>query len=296
MIVTPRRQPGFPPLTGKGVCAAVFDTGLAPHPDLEGRLVVFRDFVKGKKRAYDDNGHGTHVSGIICGSGAASGGRFRGIAPECGIAALKVLDRNGNGNIKALLSGIRWLLAHCREYGIRIVNISVGAIPKEAEEESVLISAVEQLWEAGLVVIVAAGNRGPSQGSVTTPGISRKVITVGCCDDIRTVEVGGQMMSDYSGRGPIAGSCVVKPEVVTYGSHVVSCNAMNRYHPKPYTVKSGTSMATPKVTGAIALLLEKYPQLKNWQVKLKLYESCDDIGLPKSHQGWGRLNISQLLE
>ena len=274
---------------------AVLDTGIAPHPDFDNRIILFRDFVRGKNRPYDDNGHGTHVAGIIGGSGGLSQGRFQGIAPACGIAALKVLDRRGNGSLKCVLSGIRWLLDHYQEYGIRIVNISVGAIPRESGQSSVLIRSVEQLWEEGLIVTAAAGNRGPGKGSVTTPGISRKVITVGCYDDVKAVEVGGTVMSDYSGRGPVEETCVIKPEVVASGSHIVSCNVMSRHHPKPYTVKSGTSMATPIVSGAMTLLLEKYPRMTNGEAKLRLYQSCDDLGLPKSHQGWGRLNIERLL-
>ncbi len=274
---------------------AILDTGIAPHPDFDNRIILFRDFVRGKNRPYDDNGHGTHVAGIIGGSGLLSRGRFQGVAPGCGIAALKVLDRRGNGSLKWVLSGIRWLLEHHREYGIRIVNISVGAIPGESSQGSVLLWHVEQLWEEGLIVMAAAGNRGPGRGSVTTPGISRKVITVGCYDDVKAVEVAGAVMADYSGRGPVEETCVMKPEVVASGSHIVSCNVMSRQHPKPYTVKSGTSMATPVVSGAMALLLEKYPQMANWEAKLRLSGSCDDLGLPKSHQGWGRLNLDRLL-
>ena len=282
-------------LTGKGVNVAVLDTGIARHPDFDDRIILFRDFVRGKQRLYDDNGHGTHVAGIIGGSGAVSDGRFRGVAPGCGIVALKVLDRKGNGSMRCVLAGLRWVLNYHRQYRIRIVNISVGAIPKEYGDESTLIRSVEQLWEEGLIVTVAAGNRGPKKNSVTTPGISRKVITVGCYDDVKAVEVAGSVMSDYSGRGPVAKTCVIKPEVVASGFNVVSCNVITPRHPKPYTMKSGTSMATPAVSGAMALLLEKYPDMTNVQAKLRLYESCDDLGLPKSHQGWGRLNIDRLL-
>ena len=126
-------------LTGKGVNVAVLDTGIFRHPDFDNRIIMFRDFVRGKQRLYDDNGHGTHVAGIIGGSGAASDGRFQGVAPECGIAALKVLDRKGNGSLKCVLSGLRWVLKYHRQFGIRIVNISVGAIPQGPGDEPVRI-------------------------------------------------------------------------------------------------------------------------------------------------------------
>ena len=277
-------------LTGYGVNVAVLDTGIAPHPDFDNRIILFRDFVRGKNRPYDDNGHGTHVAGIIGGSGGLSQGRFQGIAPACGIAALKVLDRRGNGSLKCVLSGIRWLLDHYQEYGIRIVNISVGAIPRESGQSSVLIRSVEQLWEEGLIVTAAAGNRGPGKGSVTTPGISRKVITVGCSDDYKEVEVMGNRMVDYSGRGPTM-ACISKPDLVAPGSGIISCcNQPGQYMPK-----SGTSMSTPLVSGAVALLLERYPQMTNRDVKLRLIERAVDMGRPHNQQGWGLLDVGRLL-
>ena len=157
-------------------------------------------------------------------------------------------------------------------------------------ENSGLVKGVDEAWDAGLVVAVAAGNNGPGRMSVTTPGISRKVITVGCSDDNTEVVVGGNRMVDYSGRGPTA-ACVCKPDVVAPGCSVVSCS--NR--PDRYAIKSGTSMSTPIVSGAIALLLEKYPQMTNKDVKLKIMETSRDIGLPKNQQGWGLLDVERLL-
>ena len=126
--------------------------------------------------------------------------------------------------------------------------------------------------------------------SITTPGISRKVITVGCSDDNTEVLVGGNRMVDYSGRGPTA-ACVCKPDIVAPGSCVVSCASQT----DRYAIKSGTSMSTPIVSGAIALLLEKYPDMTNLDVKLKLMQTARDIGLPKNQQGWGLLDIERLL-
>ena len=157
-------------------------------------------------------------------------------------------------------------------------------------ESSALVRGVNQAWDEGLVVVVAAGNNGPGRMTITTPGISRKVITVGCSDDHREVIVGGRRMVDYSGRGPTM-ACVCKPDLVAPGSSVVSC-AMQE---NKYAIKSGTSMSTPIVSGAIALLLEKYPKMSNYEIKLKLRETCRDIGLPKNQQGWGLLDVEHLL-
>lgn len=278
-------------LTGKGVGVAVLDTGIFPHQDFDERIIGFADFVNQRTRCYDDCGHGSHICGIIGGSGAASGGRYQGMAPGCNLVALKVLDRKGNGYVKDVLAGIAWVLERKEELGIRILNISVGAGGrKRMNENSALVRGVNQAWDAGLVVVVAAGNNGPRRMSVTTPGISRKVITVGCSDDDREVLVGGKRMVDYSGRGPTM-SCICKPDVVAPGCRVVSCAAQDH----KYTVKSGTSMSTPIVSGAIALLLEKNPEMSNKDVKLKLMRSCRDIGLPKNQQGWGMLDVEQLL-
>jgi len=161
------------------------------------------------------------------------------------------------------------------------------------------------VWDNGIVVVVAAGNNGPGPMSISTPGISRKVITVGSSDDNVAVEIFGNSKSkDYSGRGPTP-FCIKKPDIVAPGSNIISCN-ISRYSlrskdgyansPMMYTVKSGTSMATPVVSGAIALLLSKYPNLTNKEVKLKLRESAVDLGHHWEKQGWGLLNVRRLLE
>ena len=153
------------------------------------------------------------------------------------------------------------------------------------------VKGVNAAWDDGLVVVVAAGNQGPGRQTITTPGISRKVITVGCSDDHKEGNVMGNRMVDYSGRGP-TGACICKPDVVAPGSSIISCSN----EPGRYMIKSGTSMSTPLVSGAIALLLEKYPDMSNRDVKLRLRERCVDLGLPKNQQGWGGLDVQRLLE
>lgn len=148
--------------------------GIFPHIDFTGRILAFQDFIGHRIRPYDDNSHGTHVCGIIGGDGRASEGRIRGIAPGCSLIVLKVLDRTGNGRKEDVLQAFRWILENKRYYGIRVVNISVGTTCRRAEDHRVLIAGVEQLWDAGLVVVAAAGNQGPKAGSVTAPGSSRK--------------------------------------------------------------------------------------------------------------------------
>ncbi len=279
-------------LTGRGIGVAVLDTGIFPHEDFGTRVTAFFDVLHRGREPYDDNGHGTHISAIIGGSGYASGGRYRGIAPGCSLISVKVLDSKGGGYASDVLMGLRWIRKHKEELGIRIVNISVGSYSRKyMSENSALVQGVNAAWDDGLVVVVAAGNNGPGRMTVTTPGISRKVITVGCSDDHKEVNVMGSRMVDYSGRGP-TGACICKPEIIAPGAGIISCCN----EPGKYSVKSGTSMSTPIVAGAIALLLEKYPGMSNRDVKLRLRERAVDMGLPQNQQGWGMLDVERLLE
>jgi len=283
------------PYLGQKIGIAVLDTGIYSHPDFDNRVIAFRDLVHNQSFMYDDCGHGTHVSGIIAGSGSASDGYCHGVAPKANLIGVKVLDHKGNGNIKHLLEGIQWVIKHKDKYNIRIINISAGTVPKDSKEESsTLVKGVEEAWDKGIIVVTAAGNNGPKPMSITTPGISRKVITVGCSDDQKLTNVQGNKVVNYSGRGPTA-SCICKPDIVAPGSGIISCAAMGKRNSKLYCIKSGTSMATPIVSGAIAVLLSKYPYLTNVDVKIRLKEKSVDLGLPKNQQGWGMLDVGNLL-
>lgn len=280
---------------GQGIGVAVLDSGISLHPDFDYRISGFKDMISGNKMLYDDNGHGTHVAGIIGGSGRMSGEGYGGMAPLCRLIIIKVLDKNGDGEVKNVIKGIHWVLENKEQYGIRIVNISVGTLPHVGDkEEEELLKASEELWDAGLVVVAAAGNYGPKRGSVTTPGISKKLITVGSSNDQQESNTFGRQKKNYSGRGP-SKECVVKPDLVAPGSGVISCNGKYGKNVKPYISKSGTSMATPIVSGAIAVLLSKYPDMTNVEIKLRLRQSCIDLGLDKNHQGWGLLNVQKML-
>lgn len=300
---------------GEGVGVAILDTGISLHKDFTDngenkRIVVFKDFINHRGEMYDDNGHGTHIAGIIGGNGLASKGKYVGVAPRCNLIVLKVLNYKGDGNISDVLAGLQWIMDNQKKYNIRVVNISVGTTTtkEKGDENSLLVRGVNAAWDNGLVVVVAAGNNGPNPMSISTPGISRKVITVGSSDDNVSVELFGNRKTDYSGRGPTP-ACIKKPDIVAPGSNIVSCNAgkyVNRYRVSPfmnskqdysmlYTIKSGTSMATPIVSGAVALLLGRNPQMTNKDVKMKLRNSAVDLGYEWNKQGWGLLNIPNLL-
>lgn len=285
--------------TGKGITVAVLDTGMYPHIDYSKRIICFKDFIFDRKYPFDDNGHGTHVTGIIGGDGTASNGKCKGVAPECNLVGIKVLDKSGGGIKENVLRAFEWILNNYERYHIRIINISVGSTYKISSEQDALNRGVEKLWDEGLVVVAAAGNRGPGAGSVTVPGCSKKIITVGSSDML----IG---RNATSGRGPTF-ECVCKPDLVTPGNRIVSCIPYSteteinirgmgmQKEGNGYGIKSGTSMSTPRISGAIALALEKDPSLTNIEIKMMLKDSCDDMGLSCNEQGWGCFNLDKFL-
>lgn len=276
--------------SGRGIRIALLDTGVASHPDLGGRIVAFKDFVKGKRAAYDDNGHGTHIAGILCGNGLVSGGRLAGMAPRAEIIVLKVLDEKGNGSTKTSLEALDWIRENQKRYNIRLLNYSVGYQPGvHLEEQKKLLAAIDELWERDLMIVTAAGNNGPGTHTVTVPGISRKVVTVGASDDQGYRS--SYLSPGYSGRGP-TDCCIVKPEILAPGTGILSLGSRSN----GYVRKSGTSMAAPVVCGALALAFEKDPSLTPALLKLQLYESVDHERVEQTRRCWGILNVDNLME
>ena len=275
-------------LSGKNITVAIMDTGIIKHPDLANQIIDFYDFCNGKKEPYDDNGHGTHVAGIIAGNGSMDT-RYSGIAPKANLLPIKVLDKNGNGNTKNVIDAISWLMEHKKHYTVRLLNISVGMLKNAGEmEKRALLKAVDDAWDAGIMVITAAGNNGPKENSVTIPGISRKVLTVGCMDDEKGSN--GTYKEGYSGIGP-TDCCIMKPEILAPGTNVKSCNCDG----VGYIEKSGTSMAAPVVTGTLALAFEQFPYLKPSEMKLRLYESAYPRGEYFHKKTWGMINADNLI-
>lgn len=280
------------------VCVAVLDTGIGSHPDFEDRVIAFRDFVNGRQGFYDDSGHGTHVAGCIGGSGRLSNGRFSGIAPTCRLCVGKVLDEKGEGSIESMYHGLLWVLENRLRYRIRVLNISVG-IGEDGNRERVeeLSGLLETVCEQGVVVVRAAGNKGPGEGTLSPLGESRSVITVGC-NEGGYFGLRKDLCENYSGRVR-EGFPYRKPDLVAPGTDVVSCNLTWRKNRRgvyrdPYTKKSGTSMATPIVSGAAALYLQKYPYSNSAQVKRQMVYTARDLGEAWYRQGWGMLDIEKL--
>lgn len=264
----------------KLIAVAVIDSGIYPHIDFKNRIIAFKDYIAGKRYPYDDCGHGTHVSGIIAGDGTASHGRIKGLCPQANLVSIKVLDKYGNGRIENVIDAAEWISKNKDIYNIKVVNISFGATTfGERKDHKALEQAIEKLWDENISVVAAAGNDGPLKHSVAIPGTCRKIITVGSPDG----------KDFFSGRGP-TNECIVKPELIVNGSYIYSCSNTGN----SYSVKSGTSMSAPIVSGAIANVLSNKP-LTPKEIKMRLKYCCTKKALPDNLQGWGLLNIQQFI-
>jgi serine protease AprX len=283
---------------GAGVTIAVVDSGVALHPDIQ-TLTAVVDVVANTnahaappEESIDPNGHGTHVAGIMVGSGGNSEGRMAGVAPAASLVSVRVLNDVGLGLSSDVLAGLQWIRDNHAEYGIRVVNLSLGHPVYESASVDPLVEAVDQLWDAGIVVVCSAGNRGRSgAATITSPCNSRKVITVGATNDSQTPGIADDRIATYSSRGPTPIDLVAKPDLVAPGNRIVSLRSAGshmdmllpdrRVAADPaqplvmeYLEMSGTSMASPIVAATAALMLEKEPTLNPGSVKARLMMSA----------------------
>ena len=284
-------------ITGKGLTVAVLDTGMAEHPDLSGKILAFYDFVNKRIKSYDDNGHGTHVCGIIGGTGELSKGLYRGIAPDVKFVIGKILDKNGEGEADALLLALEWIEKLYMIYHIRVLNISISMKEiKDKKKKELIRKKIENLWDYGIIVVCAAGNHGPGEETISEIGESEKVIAVGCHDE-NYFATDRNRCSNYSARGR-KGTLPRKPDLVAPGTHIISCNAFwvkrrNNYM-NGYVEKSGTSMATAIVTGVISLILQANTNMTNDECRLVLIQNLKELNLPWNQQGWGLVQAKNL--
>lgn len=288
---------------GQGTTIAIVDTGIKPHPDLSNRLIGFADFVNHKKKPYDDNGHGTHCAGCAVGDGKLSQGRYRGIAPKADVVGVKVLGRFGEGTLSKVISGIEWCIKNKEKYNIRVISLSLGTDATLPYKEDPLCKMVERAWKAGIVVVAAAGNTGPDPKTISSPGHHPLILTVGASDDQNTVSPTDDQIAPFSSRGPTIDG-LSKPDLVAPGTNIISLRSkcsfidytmqQNRVD-EHYFVMSGTSMATPLVAGAVALLLTENPSLTPNQVKDILLESARPLNDIEISQGRGQLNVHRAI-
>lgn len=277
---------------------AILDTGIAVHPDLKDHILDFQDFINHKTGIYDEKGHGTHVCGIACGSGKLSGGRYKGIAPGAGILVGKVLDYNGNGSVFHMIDGIDWVIKNKNRFSIRVLNISVGLGGSMSErKEKILLEKLMEAVESGIIVVCAAGNTGPAVNTISNIGRCKDFLTVGCHDGLYFKKKSGRCET-YSARGGEHDK-YIKPDLVAPGTDIISCN--NRIirsrgtYIDAYIKKSGTSMAAPIVSGAIALILQCCPDWDNKTVVRKVLLSAEDLKEPLNKQGYGMINVKKVL-
>jgi serine protease AprX len=296
---------------GTGIGIAVIDSGISNAEDLKNssgalRVVYQADLVGG---GTDDHyGHGNHVAGIAAGNGKRSTGSiytrtFRGIAPNAKLLNFRVLDQNGRGTDSSVISAIQQAIALKSKYNIRVINLSLGRPVYESYTVDPLCQAVESAWRAGIVVVVAAGNEGRNNSAgtdgyatITAPGNDPYVITVGAMKTMGTLTRADDLIASYSSKGPTLLDHIAKPDLVAPGNRTVSLLAstatLPSYYPgnavpikayqntgsgslsNDYYVLSGSSMATPVVSGAVALLLQQNPKLTPDQVKARLMKTA----------------------
>src|SRR3954471_1952246 len=311
--------------TGAGIGVAVIDSGISTfHDDLTNttaklfpygnqRVAKFVDLVNNRTLPYDDNGHGSHVAGIIAGNGYDSKGEKAGIAPNASLVSLKVLDANGKGTISNMIAALGWVAVNAKMYNIRVVNMSVGAGVYESFWTDPLTMAAKALTDKGITVVAAAGNMGKNAeghlqwGGIAAPGNAPWVLTVGASSTMGTLTRNDDTMADYSSSGPTAIDFEAKPDLVAPGTGTISLAVPGSTFyitkatalvagkvllgSKPYLALSGTSMAAPVVSGTIALMLQANPNLTPNLIKAILqYTSQEYAGYNSLRQGAGFLN------
>lgn len=270
---------------GSGVTVAVLDTGIdAKHPDVSGRIAGQVDFTGGSTGARDGHGHGTHVASTVLGSGAASKGLRKGVAPGARLLVGKVCDDQGECPDDAIIAGMDWA-AHS---GAKVVNMSLGGEPTDGTDPT--SQALNELSRTtGTLFVVAAGNSGFVAQKVVSPGSADDALTVAAVDK-------RDAMASFSNRGPRVGDGAAKPDIAAPGVDIVAARAAGTSMGRPvdqyYTSSDGTSMATPHVAGAAAVIAQQRPELTGQQIKALLMSTADDLGHDMYAQGTGLVDLA----
>jgi serine protease AprX len=302
--------------TGKGVDIAVIDTGVAPVAGLTtaGKVINGPDLSLESQdpslQYLDTNGHGTFMAGLIAGNDGQAGG-YRGVAPDARIVSLKVGVADGGADVSQMIAAIDWVVQHRNDNGmnIRVINLSYGTNSTQAYGIDPLAYAVEQAWKAGIVVVTAAGNsgyqRGASAQGLADPAYDPQVLAVGAADTMGTATPWDDNVAQFSATAASCSSACRAPDLIAPGAHMQGLRVPGSYIDQNnpggvisdrYFRGSGTSEATAFVSGAVADLLSRYPQLTPDQVKAMLTSSCDKLSSYNwKQQGCGALDMSKLL-
>jgi serine protease AprX len=286
--------------TGQGVTVAVMDTGIDDLPDFAGRLIGGVDLTGGNDPYQDSYGHGTFVAGLIAGDGASSNGQYSGEAPGANLVSVKVAGASGVTDLATLILGLQWAVLNEAIYNIKVLNLSFGYHSSQSTVINPLDQAVQAAWDSGITVVVSAGNAGPFNGTILSPGDDPLVITVGALDDMAQSSVADDEMTNFSSAGPTSPDGWVKPDLATSGRSVVSLAAPGSVIDNEYPsarvgpanfVGSGTSFSAAITSGAAALVLADNPGLDPDQVKARLLgtTSPGPVGNPFV-DGHGALN------
>ncbi|GGI94230.1 S8 family serine peptidase [Streptomyces brasiliensis] len=264
--------------TGKGVKVAVLDSGIdAEHPDLAGQVDTSSSFVPYEEDVADYNGHGTHVASTIAGTGSASGGVERGVAPGVRLTVGKVLDSEGRGQESWIIAGMEWA---ARDQHAKVISMSLGGGGDATDPVSQTVDQLSR--ETGALFVIAAGNGGPN--SISSPGAADEALTVGAVD-------ASDQLADFSSQGPRGGDAGLKPELTAPGVDILAARSRYKRGSGDYTTMSGTSMATPHVAGAAALLAAEHPDWTGAQLKEALVSSVKATPSYTPYQaGAGRLD------
>jgi subtilisin family serine protease len=284
--------------TGRGVNIAILDTGVDDrHESLLNKYIMGYDCtlrVPRETNPDDEDGHGTHCAGIAMGTGGEDG-QYIGIAPNAKLIDVKVLNDIGLTPGDQIIMGMEWCINQKDEYDIDILSTSIGEFFTGNDDGSgTHANLVDTASEAGLVVVVAAGNDGPNNNGFSSLAAADGAITVGSVDEQETTDRDDDEISSFSNRGPRAddgdgeGLDELKPDIVAPGEDIMSA-----LHSETqvglitgYQQMSGTSMACPHVAGAVALLLEANPNLTPAEIKQILQETAE----PRGHASYADVN------
>lgn len=290
---------------GQGVTIAVIDTGIAHHPDVDSRVKGWKDWVAGRTEHYDDQGHGTHVSGCAAGDGTMSDGKYHGAAPDADLVGIKVLDKHGSGRLSDIIKGVQWAVDHKDEFGIDIINMSLGGPGFASYKDDPVAQSVDKAFQAGIVPMIAAGNSGPTPSTIGTPGNHPNAFTVGALDDKGTATRDDDTVAFFSSRGPTKFDNLTKPDILSPGMAITAANAQDSaldHLPVPhigqsYITISGTSMATPIMAGVVAAVLSANHDLTPAQVKEIFTSTADKLGTgdDANSQGFGVVDPQEAL-
>jgi len=265
----------------------IIDTGIYPHIDFclgKNRIIKFIDLINNKNEFYDDNGHGTFVTGVLCGNSVTS--KYSGIDKNTDIIVIKALNNDGETTSVTILKAMQWIIENKEKYNIKVTCMSFGSVFDNVNDP--LMKGVEILWDNGVCVVCAGGNNGPDEKTIMSPGTSKKIITVGSLDNIDN-EI---KVAEFSSRGPVFN--YYKPDMVVPGVDIISTSIFAESH-KFYTTMSGTSVSTPMVAGVASLLYKINPNFTPDEIKYLLIRSCIKISGDKNSEGFGYLNLENFI-